>query len=240
MNTESYADLQFTLKGLLKLSSGSNPALATLLHDYARYHVVLVVLGSVLVLLLTLLSIFCWVRFRQAQQRPLQVGFEQKVYACFGLMTAGVGLLMVLLVAANASNALNPSPGFSLLVETLHRPKAGTHLAQLHQAFQLWLQSGGTAVPAPIQASIAERLAWQQPKAIGCGILLVGMVALGVRLWSITIQNARQQGPMWTWRNQMLLGSGIATVTLSLLLMVMLVGNTQAVFAPITLTLMFG
>lgn len=240
MNTASNTGLPFTLKKMLELGSGSNPALTTLLNDYARYHFVLVVLGSVLVLLLTLASIFLWLQFRPAQQHQHQTGFEKKVYFSFGLLTAGVGLMMALLVTANASNWLNPSTGFLLLVETLDKPKAGTNLAMLHHAFQLWLQSGSMEVPAPIQASIAERLLWQQPKAILCGILLVVMLALGVHLWRTLIQHARQKHPVWTWRNQLLLVSGIATVPLSLLLMVMLVGNTQAVFAPITLTLMFG
>lgn len=241
MNTVGNGNLQSTLIDLLRSGSRSNLALTTLLDDYARYHAVLVGLGSLLVLLLTLASVFFWRQFGEARQQGPRLAFEKKVNATFGALSAGVGLLMALLVAANASNALNPGTGFAMLAGTLKRPPAGTKLARLHQAFDTWLQSGSANVPVPVQASVAERLAWQQPKAMVCGVLLVVVVALGVRLWRSLIQNARlRQGQVWTRWDRVLLVAGTATVPFALVLMVMLVANTQAAFAPITLTMMFG
>lgn len=239
MNTVGNDDLASTLTELLQSSPHSNLALVTLLDDYARYHAVLVVLGSLLVLLLTLSSVFFWHRFRKVRRKRPQLTFERKVNATFGVLSGGVGLLMALLVAANATNALNPDAGFSLLAGTLQSSRDRPATARLHETFNAWLQSGSAAVPAPVQASVADRLAWQQPKAIICGVLLVVFVALGVRIWEGLIRRSRRE-TVWALRERALLGAGSATVPFCLLLMVMLVANTQAAFAPITLTMMYG
>ncbi len=239
MNTVGNDDLPSTLTGLLQSSPYSNLALATLLDDYARYHTVLVVLGSLLVLLFTLSSLFFWRRFRKVRRSQPQRAFERKVNAIFGVLSGGVGLSMALLVAANATNALNPSAGFSLLAGTLESARGGPATVRLHQTFNAWLQSGSAAVPAPVQASVAERLAWQQPKAIVCGVLLVVFVGLGVRIWGGLIRQSQRE-TVWALRERALLGAGSATVAFCLLLMVMLVANMQAAFAPITLTMLYG
>jgi hypothetical protein len=56
-----------TLPSLLAtlMNSGADdiPALNILVSDYARYHLVLVIVGGLFLVALVLFSVFCWVRF---------------------------------------------------------------------------------------------------------------------------------------------------------------------------------
>lgn len=226
---------------LLRSDTASNPALTTLLADYVRYHAVLVTVGGFLALFLISVSIFFWQQWRRTGRDQSRSGaFERKVYASFGVLSLLVGLLMSLIVAANASNVLNPRAGFSTLVATLGNPQAGTAKAQRYQAFGAWLQSGHAEVPALVQAKVQARLAWQRPKAALCSLLLLVFAALSVQFWWALLRRKRGHASAWTWPDRALLASGLLSATAVPLLMVLVIANMQAAFAPLTLTLLYG
>jgi hypothetical protein len=234
-------NLQSTLNKLIQSGSRSNPAMNTLINDYTRYHVVLVVVGAFLVLTFILLSIFFWAQFKRTSKTDKHKWtFEKMVYASFGALSAVVGLLIALIVAANATNVLNPQHGFSLLVDSLGTPQASTPMDKLYQEFNTWVQSGSANIPSLIQSKIHERLAFHTTKAIVCGVLLVVFIAFSTRIWSTLIKKSQVRKSKWRLKERVLLVSGIATIMLSLLLMVIVVANMQGAFAPITLTLLYG
>ncbi|MBA2391580.1 MAG: hypothetical protein H0V70_02400 [Ktedonobacteraceae bacterium] len=234
-------NLQRTLSKLIQSGSRSNPAMNTLINDYTTYHIVLVVVGGFFVLIFLLLSLFFWTQLKRTPQAAKHKWtFEKKTYFSLGAVSIVVGLLIALIVAVNATTVLNPLPGFSSLVDSLGTPKAGTQMDKLYQACNTWLQSGSTHIPSLIQSKIDERLAWQRPKAIISGMLLVVFGALGTCLWRTLLKKSQVRESTWGLKERALLVFGAATITFSLLLVVIFVANMQGAFAPLTLTLAFG
>ncbi len=233
--------LHDTLTELLRSGSDSNPALNRLLSDYTAYHVLLVLVGGLFVVALLVGSAVSWTRFNAAAQvAGRRWTFERKTYLCFGTCSTIIGVLLAVIVAANVSNVLDPRQGFAGSIGMLGTPGAGTRRDTLHQAFNTWLQSGGSSIPAQIQTEIDDRLAWQRPKAVVCTVLLVLFVWLGVVLWRTLIERSRLSGAERSIKDRALLAAGGATAIASLLLMLMVIGNTQASFAPLGLTLFYG
>ena len=122
----------------------------------------------------------------------------------------------------------------------LGTPQTGTRTDQRHQAFKTWLQSGSTQVPSLIQRKIDERLAWQRPKAIISSLLLIVFVVLSARIWHTLIRGSRLHEARWKLKEVSLLTAGVTTVNACLLLMLMVMGNTQGSISPLSLTLFFG
>lgn len=238
MNSDS---LQTTLNNLLKSGTRSNPVLNILLSDYTKYHVVTLIIGGLFTLILVTLSVLLWIRYKRAPKTGTSKWtFEKKTYFSFGLLTTIVGLFMVLIVVANASTVLNPGPGFSGVVDMLGTSQAGTQKTELYQSFNTWLQSGSTPVPSLIQSKINERLSWQRPKAVICSVLLAVFVTASIGIWGTLIRQFKVREKKQKLREKALLLSGISTIAVCLLLMLMVLGNTSAALAPISLTLVFG
>ncbi len=238
MNIDS---LQTTLNNLLQSETRSNPALNSLLNDYTKYHVVLLIVGGLFTIILVILSFLFWARYKRAPKTDTSKWtFEKKTYFSFGLLVTVVGLLMALIVVANASNVLNPRQGFSGAIGVLSTSQAGTHKAELYQSFNTWLQSGNTHIPSLIQSKINNRLAWQRPKAIICSALLAIFVAVSIRIWGTLIRQSKVREVKWKLKEKALLFSGVVSVAVCLLLMLMVIGNTQGAFAPLSLTLFYG
>jgi cytochrome bd-type quinol oxidase subunit 2 len=233
--------LQTTLNNLLQSGTRSNPALNNLLSDYTKYHVVLLVVGGLFTLILVTLSVLFWARYKRAPKTDTRKWtFEKKTYFSFGLLTTIVGLFMVLIVVANAGTVLNPRQGFSGIVDELGTSQAGTHKAELYQSFNTWLQSGSTQVPSLIQSKISDRLGWQQPKAIICSVLLAIFVVVSIRIWGTLIRQSKVRQMKRKLKEKSLLFSGVVAVAVCLLLMLMVIGNTQGTFAPMSLTMVYG
>lgn len=201
--------LQTTLTNLLQSGTESNPALNSLLRDYTTYHVVLLIIGGFFTLILIALSILFWVRYKRSPKtKTRQWNFEQKTYVSFGLLTTTVGLLMTLIVVANAGTILNPRPGFLGVINEFGTSQGGAHRAELYQSFNTWLQSGSTDVPALIQGRINDRLAWQRPKAIICSVLLVIFTVASVRIWGALIKISKVRETRLNLNEKALLFSG--------------------------------
>lgn len=238
MNSDS---LQTTLNNLLQSGTQSNPALNSLLSDYIKYHVVLLIVGGLFILILVNLSVLFWARYKRTPKTDTSKWtFEKKTYFSFSLLTTIVGLFMALIVVANTSTVLNPQQGFSGVVDILGTSQTGMHKAELHQSYNTWLQSGSTHIPALIQSKINDRLAWQLPKAIICSALLAIFVVLSVRIWGTLIRQSKVRETKRKLKEKMLLFSGVVSVAVCLLLMLMVIGNTQGAFAPLSLTMLYG
>jgi cytochrome bd-type quinol oxidase subunit 2 len=233
--------LQTMLNNLLQSGTRSNPALNRLLSDYIEYHVVLVIVGGLFTLILITLSVLFWHRYKRAPKTNTRKWtFEKKTYFSFGLLTTLVGLFMALIVVVNASTVLNPQQGFLGVVDMLGTSQAGTHKAELYQSFNTWLQSGSVHVPSLVQSKINDRLAWQRPKAIICSALLAIFFVVSIRIWGILIRQSKVRETKRKLKEKTLLFSGVGAVIICLLLMLMVIGNTQGAFAPMSLTMLFG
>jgi hypothetical protein len=233
--------LQATLGKLIQSRSRSNPAMNALMSDYILFHVVRVVAGGLLIVIFVLLSRFFWIRWKRlpwSDERKWT--FERKTYFAFGILSTVVGLLIAFVVVVNAATVLHPWPGFSWLVDSLETPKTGTPMDKLYQAFNTWLQSGSPSIPPLIQQRIQERIALHTTRVIVCGILLVAFAVLSKSIWSTLVKRSRAREPKWTLKEGSLLVCGAASVTLSLVLMVIVEVNLRWAFAQLTVTLLYG
>lgn len=233
--------LHDTLEELLLSGSEANPALNALLDDYAKFHVAFIAVAGCFLLAFAVLATFCWRRFRRARASATRTwSFERVTYLFFAASSVIFGLMMALLVAANASNVADPRHGFSGGLGMLGTPRAGTRAAELHQSFATWLQSGQIDTPTLVSARIDDRLAWQRPKAIICSVLLVMVLLLSARVWRALIRKSRVRQGGWTPKDVTLFAAGLLAGPVCLVLMLMVVGNTQASLAPLSMTLFYG
>lgn len=229
------------LKELLLSASDSNPALNSLLDDYARYHAAFIAVGGIFLLGFLLLAIVAWRRFRRTPRSANRTwSVERAIYLWFAVLSFTSAAIMALLVAANMSNVADPRHGFSGAIGMVGNPAPGTRGAELHQAFLDWLQQGTTGTPGRVSAAIDARLAWQRPKAVICSALLVVCVVVCARVWRNVIRRSRAHEARWTIRDRARLVSGVLAGPVCLLLMLMVIGNTQASFAPLSMTLFYG
>jgi hypothetical protein len=207
----------------------NNPAYERLLQDYVDYHLALVVVGGFFALALLALGVGSWVRFRRAPR-----GVERRTHFVFAVAGSTVGLLLTVVVAANLSNVLNPRQGLAGAIGTPGDLKPAAS-GELTQSLTAWVRSGSAEVPGLIQSHVDARLAWQEPKAVITTLLLVLFVALSVVVWRSVIKRSRA--------GQRVVGrvlAGSATMLACFVLILMVMGNTQASYAPITMTLLFG
>ena len=238
MHSSSPTDtLRGTLRDLLA-SHADNAALERLLADYARFHLVLVVVAGLFLLALLALSAGCWRRYFLTRRSAAPSGtFERRVWGGFGLLSAGVASFLGLVVAANLSNVRDPRHGFAGALGLLGTPSPGSRRAALQASFDTWLAGGTGELPSPVVRAIDDRLAWQAPKAVVCSVLLVLLVAASVLLWRALLARSRtpEAGPLRAWA-----ALGLLPVAAAAVVMLMVMGNTQASLAPLAMTLFYG
>lgn len=231
--------LRTTLDDLLASGSEPGPALQALIDSYTTYHVVFVAVGGLFTLAFAVLAVVSWRRLRRVRRSDRRWTFERFTYLCFAISSAALTLMMGLLVAANLSNTVDPQRGFEGAVGMIG-PQTGPRSADLQQSFTTWLRSGTAEVPAGVRGAIDDRLAWQRPKAIICSVLLVGLVLLSAAVWRSIVRRAQTRHGDWRPRDVASLAVGVALGPVCLLLMVMVIGNTQAAIAPLSMTLFYG
>ncbi|MGB8860624.1 MAG: hypothetical protein WCC60_15300 [Ilumatobacteraceae bacterium] len=212
----------------------SNPAMRALVGDYTRSHWVLVIVGGAFVVALAVLAVMCWRRFRRAPRATTgTASTERRVYGTVAATLTLAGLAMGLIVAANLSTAAEPIPGF---LQASAHPTPNSRAVD--DAVIDWVQSGATSVPTIVETKVDDRVAWQLPKAIVCGLLLIAFTGLAVRLGRSLIRRSRAGEPVVHRRRQ--LGVQLATTCAALLMMVMFVANLQGALAPLTITVLGG
>jgi Ca2+/Na+ antiporter len=200
----------------------TSPAYDLLLAADRNFHVAFLVVGGIFTLLLLLFSVFSWMRFKRARRHT----FERRSYFSFGAVSLAFGLVMVVVTWGNVTSVVNPRQTLS-----------GTTLSRVGE---MWLKSGSSQISPLLQHAINERLAWQRPKAVICGVLLVAFVTLAVFLWRTLIRQSVTGGPSRKLSRRLMLCAGILSAFSCLLLMLMVIGNTEGAFAPLFLTALYG
>ena len=229
-----------TLEQLVRSQSGANPAFEALVDDYASYHLVLAVVGGAFAVVLAAFAWVAWKRFRRARDvGSRRWTFPAVTYLVASAAAAAVVLLLAVVVAANVTTALDPRPAFAGAIGLVGAPAAGSPRAELHDAFDRWLRSGDAAVPPAVQSAVDRRIAWQRPKAIVSGVLLLVVVVLAAGIWRPLLDPGRA-GRRSRRRDGVRVGTGLAAVAAALVLMLMVMGNTQASVAPVAMTLFYG
>ncbi|PZO46346.1 MAG: hypothetical protein DCF15_20420 [Phormidesmis priestleyi] len=209
-----------------------------IINDYAEYHAAIVIAGGLFTLILVLFSIVFWIKLKETSKTgKFKWTFEEKVYFSFGLLSSTVALLMAFIVAVNATNAVDPIHGFSLLIDSL-TPSSSS--AQLHHVYNDWIQSGSKTPPTLIKQHIHRRVVFHTTKAIICSTLTIVFMGLSLHLWSTLIRRRKASKTIWKLKEKTFLVTGMATVAFSLLMTIAVVANLQGAVAPITLTLLLG
>ena len=200
----------------------ANAAYDRVLADDRNYHIVFLVVGGLFTLLLLLFTVFSWRRFKQAHRHT----FERRTYLASG--TAGVTLVLFLAVAlwANVTSVVNPRKTLS-----------GTTFSPVGEA---WVRSGSAQISPGLQQAIDDRLAWQRPKAVICIVLLVALVLTTMFIWRTLIRRSATGEPVRKLGRRMMLGAGVLSAAACVLLMLMVIGNTEGALAPLTLTVIYG
>jgi hypothetical protein len=137
-------------------------------------------------------------------------------------------------VAANISTALKPIPGLSSLASNT----AITSNSDTGNALNNWMQSGDSTMPPILKQKAQERINWQGPKAIICGMLLVVFVLISVRLWRHLLKARTLTATKCNTKEIMIIVVGIASVAITLLLIIMTVANMQGAIAPLAISLL--
>lgn len=234
-------DLQATLRELLRVDGGSNAALGALIDDYSRYHAVLAGLGSGFTIALIAIGIAAWRRRRLEALRPDGPStFARRTYLVCTILALLIAAFLGLVSVANVSNMLHPRDGLQGSIALLQSAPKDQTLVAFHAATAEWLRSGGAAVPATVQARVDERLSWQRPKAVVCVLLLALFVLLAHRAWRRLIASSRVAGARWNAGRLGRLTFGLFTAGMSVLLMLMVMGNVQASIAPLAATVFLG
>ena len=233
--------LSDTLVELARPGAEPNAAFDRLLADYARFHLALAIGALALTIISGGFGLLAWRRRRLAPKPGRgRWTFERAVWSAGALCAAGFGATMAVLAAANLSTALDPLPGFrgSIGMLAVHAP--GSRADRIQVAYQRWLASGSRTMPEGVRSAVDGRLSWQRPKAIICAVLLVAALTLCRRLWRSTL--ACSGGRPGRSRSA-LFGMTLAAVSSSALVVVlvlMVLGNTQASLAPISMTMFLG
>jgi len=204
------------------MSFETSPAYDRLLASDRHYHVVFLVVGGLFMLLLLLFSAFSWMRWKRARRRT----FERRAFFSFGAVSLIFGLFMIVAFWANVTSVVNP-----------RRTIAGTTFAPIGEA---WLQSGSAQLSPPLQQAIDERLAWQRPKAVICTVLLMAFVTLAVLLWRRLLRQAATGEPSRKLGRRPLLCAAVLSAAACLLLMLMVIGNTESAIEPLFPTVQSG
>jgi RsiW-degrading membrane proteinase PrsW (M82 family) len=232
------SDLASLLKSMLNSRSPLNFAAQYLVDDYAKYHFVMVILGgltSITLLMLSYMQLRGYSIYRkQAKPRSRMVW---AIYLYFGTFTSFLAVALALIVVGNLGNALNPKAGLLHSLPMLSQGNSAGKMNQYQQSIFDWLQSGSTAEPSEVHRVVAERLAWQRPKAIISFALLIATLYLLRRI----VRSLRSRmGQLSRLRSSISFLSGFLLSLFATLLIVMTIANTQGSFAPVSLSLFFS
>ncbi len=234
-------DLRAVLEQLLRPGAPPSPVLDRLLADYVRFHLVLVVVGGAFAVGALALAVGGARRYRRARRAGVPVtAFPALTHLATVASGVVVGVLLSLVVVANSSTTLDPRPGFAGAVDAIGTAAPGTTLAEHDRAYADWLRSGRREVPEAVARAVDDRLAWQRPKAVVAGVLLLLVLVVGARTWRCALRRWRADPGRWPPAQVARVALGLATVPVALVLVLMVMGNTQASLAPVSMTLFYG
>lgn len=231
-----------TLARMADQGASDSPAYNILFQDYVDFHFVMVVGGAVClcaILAMTGLASKKISASARGLQGPL-TNFERRTYWLFGLAGTVTSLIMLLIVVGNLSTVLAPQDGFVHTFPDMRVAPSDVRRVALHEEVKLWLESDDPQIPSLFQRAVRDRLSWQQPKAVICGLLFLMLLVPTALLWNSLIRHSRLHNSMAKPKWVCLTILGIFALPIDFLLMLMALANTQASFAPLTLTLLSG
>lgn len=195
----------------------------------------LAIVGGLILIIFVILTIIFWSKFKSVPKvSRFRWSFDKKVYFSFGLVLTLFSLFFALVVAANISTALKPLPGFTSLASNTSTSSA----SKTGKALNNWVRSGDSTMPTVLKQKVEDRIQWQRPKAIICGMLLVVFVLVSVRLWRYVLKARTLTDTKWSIKEILAFIGGSLSVAISLLLVVMFAANTQGAIAPIAISLL--
>jgi hypothetical protein len=233
--------LRQVLEQALAEGRTSNAALDAVMADYARYHAVLAVVGGLATAALVVVAVLSLLRARRALSRDgRRWTVERTALLLIGLGSALMAALLGVVVAANIGTALRPQRGFEGAVTSLSAAAPGSHRDQVQSAYAAWLRSGSAQLPDDVADAVRGRLDWQAPKAAITTLLLVLACAAAATLLRRIRSSSRAPGGPGRGRAWgALAGLGAASMVCVLLLL-MVLGNSQAALAPVAITMFYG
>lgn len=92
-----------------QLADGQNsPALDVILDDYVKFHAVMAVEGTLVVIVLVVLTVLLWRGFTRTDQAERR---SRRLLAAYGVFIPLLALALAVIVVANATTAAHPLPG---------------------------------------------------------------------------------------------------------------------------------
>lgn len=217
----------------------SNAAMRSIVDDYVRYHVVLVVAGGLIAAAFLAAGVMLWRRFRKFRADKSGSRFERKVCCGFAASSVAMGVLVGLLALVNATNVFDPLNGFSGVVDSLP-----SRYGPLRQSFERWLVSGASTPPPLVASVVHHRVLFQETKAGVCAVIFIVLALLCARLWHTLVRWSNRDGLAITGPGRLVRGatisSGVVTAGLAVMMLVIVVANLQGALAPTALTLALG
>ncbi|WP_371401670.1 hypothetical protein OHA10_27545 [Kribbella sp. NBC_00662] len=86
----------------------SSPALEMIRSDYVKFHAVMAVEGTIVVILLVVLSVLLWRGFTRTDRTERR---SRRLLAAYGVVVPLLALTLAVIVVANATTAAHPLPG---------------------------------------------------------------------------------------------------------------------------------
>lgn len=232
--------LRTTLRDLL-VSRADNAALGRLLDDYAVFHLALVVVGGVFLAIAVVVAVTNVRRCFLDRRSPAPgARLRRRAHLGLGVLGLSTAVFLTLVVAGNVSNVLQPRQGLAGALGLLGSPRPGTRAERLQQAFEAWLDRGDPELPDAVRHAVDARLGWQQPKAIICTALFAVLFGVSILVWRRLLRHSGSERVDGGRAKNWLMVAGVVSVGCTLLLMLMVMGNVQAVIAPVAMTLFYG
>lgn len=104
---------------------------------------------------------------------------------------------------------------------------------EIRHTFSEWIKSGNENIPPVLERHVHAIAKFHTIKAIDSGILYIIFLILSTILWLTLIKRSKVTDAKWGFTDSAYFVFGIATVFLSLLMMVVVVANIQGAFAPL-------
>ena len=92
-----------------QLADGQNsPALGPILDDYVKFHAVMAVEGTIVVIVFVVVSVLLWRGFKRTDRAERR---SRRLLAAYGVFIPLLALVLAVIVVANATTAAHPLPG---------------------------------------------------------------------------------------------------------------------------------
>ena len=230
--------LPATMRSALQSAWRSNPAMRQIIEGYATFHAILALTAVTLAILLLWAAWRCRCSVKLLQNEVSATPILEKhfyVFAAVALLATAIFLMLV--AAANISNAVNPLPGFTDAIGSI---STASDTAQLHAAFADWILSGAESPPALVENSIENRRIFHLHRAVAGCAALSALTACSLLLSRHLSRVCAAPRLRPSSELPIIFVGAIVSLVLALLFTIPVCANLQGALAPIANTLQFG